>query len=181
VRRCETCRLNQIRRRSAVSAAFGIDRKDADIILNQKEQQRILSRELSARIEAFMRDGFVVIESAVPKEKTKFLRSELDKFWADPPEDARVENWTADGKQQFVPPAISLRDGTTKLLDYHAFSSAAREAIAAAPVVEFLTAIFESRPKAFQSLTFWKGSEQAIHKDTAYVQIDGAPMEIAAS
>ena len=158
-----------------------IDRKEAIIVLNQKRQQGILSRELSARIETFMRDGFVVIESAVPKEQTEFLRSELNKFWADSPEDARVENWTAEGKQQFVRPEISLRDGTTKLLDYHAFSSTARKAIATAPVVEFLTAIFESKPKAFQSLTFWKGSEQAIHKDTAYVQIDGAPMEIAAS
>ena len=71
--------------------------------------------------------------------------------------------------------------GTTKLLDFHAFSKTAREAIAAPIVVEFLTAIFQAKPKAFQTLTFWKGSEQAIHKDTAYVQITGHPMHIAAS
>jgi phytanoyl-CoA hydroxylase len=28
---------------------------------------------------------------------------------------------------------------------------------------------------------FWKGSQQAIHKDTAYVQVEAAPMELAAT
>lgn len=156
---------------------FWTDRKDS---LNLLEQKR-LPPELSARIEAFIRDGFIVFEGAVPKHETQLLRSELENFWANPPDDARVENWTADGTRQVVVPEISLRPGTTKLLDYHAFSPRARKAIAAAPVIEFLTAIFESKPKAFQSLTFWKGSEQDIHKDTAYVKIDGAPMHIAAS
>ena len=48
-------------------------------------------------------------------------------------------------------------------------------------VMEFLSAVFEDKPKAFQSLYFWKGSEQPIHKDTAYVKVDNEPMQLTAS
>jgi len=41
--------------------------------------------------------------------------------------------------------------------------------------------LFEAPPKAFQGLTFWNGSQQDIHKDTAYVKIDSNPMNLAAS
>src|SRR5262249_15376852 len=105
----------------------------------------------------------------------------LDEFWLNPPESARIENWTPEGKQQFVRPRLELRAGATKLLDFYRFSATARKAIAAPKVLAFLTAIFGSKPKAFQSLTFWKGSEQSIHKDTAYVRIGGEPMHLAAT
>ena len=45
----------------------------------------------------------------------------------------------------------------------------------------FLEAIFEEKPRAFQQLHFTLGSQQAIHKDTAYVRIDSSPMKMAAS
>jgi ectoine hydroxylase-related dioxygenase (phytanoyl-CoA dioxygenase family) len=104
----------------------------------------------------------------------------LEEFWQSAPEDSRISTWI-DGKRKIIKADISYRSAVTKLLDYHAFSENARTATAAPRVVEFLTAIFETKPKAFQSLTFWKGSQQPIHKDTAYVQVDGAPMIIAAS
>jgi ectoine hydroxylase-related dioxygenase (phytanoyl-CoA dioxygenase family) len=80
-----------------------------------------------------------------------------------------------------IPPVLSVRPGRTKMLDLYAHSGAAREAIAAPAVVEFLATIFEDQPKAFQGLTFWNGSQQAIHKDTAYVKIDSNPMHLAAT
>jgi len=157
-----------------------IDHKDADSVLARRMKRGKLSCELADRIHQFMRDGRVVFEHAVSKELTAKIKAELLDYWMHPPEGAIVENWT-DGNQQFVRPDIMLRDGATKLLDFHAFSATARKAIAAPKVIEFLTAIFEETPKAFQTLTFWKGSEQAIHKDTAYVQVNGAPMHLAAT
>jgi ectoine hydroxylase-related dioxygenase (phytanoyl-CoA dioxygenase family) len=47
--------------------------------------------------------------------------------------------------------------------------------------VRFLSAVFEDRPKAFQQLAFWNGSQQAMHKDTAYVKIDTNPLSLAAT
>lgn len=158
-----------------------IDREDASDVLSQKHAEGAISAEVREQVLMFIRDGYVVIRGAVPRAQTSLLREEISSFWEDPPTGSLVENWTPDGEQRFVLPNLSLRNGVTKVLDYHAFSRLARQTIAAPQVVAFLTAIFESRPKAFQTLTFWKGSEQALHKDTAYVQIEGAPMHIAAS
>ncbi len=158
-----------------------IDREDAAIILGQRRKRGEFSPELADRIEMFMRDGRIVIKQAVGKDVTAQIRAELLDYWTNPPEGAVIENWTKEGKQQLVRPEISLRDGVTKLLDFHAFSVTARKAIAAPKVIEFLAAIFDAKPKAFQSIVFWKGSQQAIHKDTAYVQVDGEPMHLAAT
>jgi ectoine hydroxylase-related dioxygenase (phytanoyl-CoA dioxygenase family) len=155
-----------------------IDRHDSEVLLAQRKNS--LSDEVVQHIEDFMRDGYAVIKDAVPKPLTAAIRGDLEHHWANPPKEARVEHWH-NGKLHLIPPKIELREGPTKLLDIFAFSANARRAIAAPRVVEFLTAIFGARPKAFQSLTFWRGSQQPIHKDSAYVQIDGAPMQIAAT
>lgn len=155
-----------------------IDRRDSEALLFQRRDE--LSEEVATQIKDFMRDGYVVIKGAVSKELTAAIRADLELHWTSPPPGALVENWK-DDQQRFVPPDIELRDGATKLLDLHAFSARAREAIAAPRIVAFLSAIFETKPKAFQSLAFWRGSQQDIHKDTAYVQVDGAPMHLAAT
>ena len=158
-----------------------IDRRDADKTLAHKLATGQISSQTGRHIEDFMRNGMVIFRGAVPKATTAQIRKELQQFWDSPPEDARVETFDIDGSYRVVRPEQKFRAGVTKLLDYYAWSPTARKAIATSPVVEFLHAIFEDRPKAFQSLTFWKGSQQAIHKDTAYVQIHGAPMHIAAT
>jgi hypothetical protein len=158
-----------------------IDRHDSSELLAERVRSGALTPELAELIERFNADGYVVIPGAVPREVTERVREDLDRFWADPPEGALVEHWHL-WRTRFVPPDPRLRTrNKTKLLDYHAFSPVAREAIAAPKVVEFLSAIFEAKPKAFQSLTFWRGSQQAIHKDTAYVRIADEPLHFAAT
>lgn len=127
-----------------------------------------------------MRDGFVVIPGAVPRDVTALLRKEIQELWQAPPDGALVEHFRR-GRSEYVPPRLDLRAGSTKLLDLHAFSATARRAIAAPAVLELLGAVFEARPKAFQTLTFWRGSQQPIHKDTAYVKVRDEPMHLAAS
>jgi len=160
-----------------------IDRLDGEQLLSERRQAGLYSAELADRIEAFMRDGFIILKGAVSKADTAALRAEIAEFWRSPPEDARVETYEVPGAEgvQLVKPHEDYKFGTTKLLDYHAFSDRMRRAVANPQAVEFLAAIFESAPKAFQGLTFWRGSQQPIHKDTAYVQVDGAPMHLAAS
>jgi len=158
-----------------------IDRPDSEGVLADKQAAGEISAQLAERIRSFIKDGYVVIANAVSLDQTRRLREEIDAFWANPPEDALIENWTEQGKRLIRPHAALRQSDGTKLLDFHAYSATAREAIAAPAVVEFLTAIFEKRPKAFQSLTFWRGSQQPMHKDTAYVPIEGAPLHLAAT
>ncbi|GAC1342726.1 MAG: hypothetical protein NVSMB18_17270 [Acetobacteraceae bacterium] len=158
-----------------------IDRSDWEAILAVKLEDKEISREVADRIRTFVRDGYLVIEQAVSKKLTSAIRAELQEFWRNPPDDARVETFDNGNGMEIIKPDLKYRPGVTKLLDYHGWSQNARKAIAAPEVVAFLSAIFGTVPKAFQTLTFWKGSQQAMHKDTAYVQIDGAPMHLAAT
>ena len=158
---------------------FWIDRRDWPEVIATKESSGEITTAIAKNIARFCRDGYIIFERAVPKDVTTRLRDEIDRFWRNPPEDARIETWT-NGKPTLVRPEISFRD-RSKLVGYHGFSALARGAIAAPAVVEFLSAIFEARPKVFQTLVFWRGSQQDIHRDTAYVQVSRAPMELAAS
>jgi hypothetical protein len=158
-----------------------IDRHDWLDRLAQKHRAGEISDALSAAIFRFVRDGYYVIEGAVSSGLIDRLDAEIERVWSDPPPGMLMETFEPDGKMHYVPPAKKYRAGRTKLLDLYAYSALAREAIASPKVVEFLSAIFGARPKAFQGLFFHVGSQQAIHKDTAYVKIDSNPMHLAAT
>jgi phytanoyl-CoA hydroxylase len=158
-----------------------VDRIDWIDRLARKVRNGTISDELSVAVFRFVRDGYVVFEKAVSEDLVDEVNHDVDKLWHTPPEGLLIETWEPDGVWKIIPPEINYRAGHTKLLDIYAFSAAARAAAAAPAVMRFLSAIFEDKPKAFQGLHFWKGSEQAIHKDTAYVRVDTAPMRLAAT
>ncbi|HWB51431.1 MAG TPA: phytanoyl-CoA dioxygenase family protein [Stellaceae bacterium] len=158
-----------------------IDRHDWLDRLAEKYRRGDISDALSARIFRFVRDGYLVIEGAVPPPMVARINDDVERLWQKPPEGLLIETFEPDGQMRYIPPDIRYRGGRTKLLDVYAFCDAAREATAAAEVVEFLTAVFEDKPKAFQGLHFWNGSQQAMHKDTAYVKVDTNPMHLAAT
>jgi hypothetical protein len=149
--------------------------------LAAKHRSGKISDALSQRIFRFVRDGYLVIEKAVPASTVDHANRDIERMWRTPPDGLLIETFEPDGQMRYIAPDIRYREGRTKLLDAYAFSAAAREAIAAPEVVEFLNVIFEDTPKAFQGLHFWNGSQQAMHKDTAYVKVDTAPMHLAAT
>lgn len=158
-----------------------IDRRDWLDCLAAKHRRGEISDALSTRLFRFVRDGYLVIEGAVSARIVARVNKEVESLWRKPPEGLLIETFEPDGQMQYIAPDIRFRDGRTKLLDVYAFSAAAREATAAPEIVEFLTAIFEDKPNAFQGLHFWNGSQQAMHKDTAYVKVDTNPMHLAAT
>ena len=158
-----------------------IDRYDWLDRLGAKYRKGEISDEMSAAIFRFVRDGYLVLPNAVPAEVVDRLNADIEKMWRNPPNGLLVETFEPDGKMRNTKPEVALRAGRTKMLDLYAYSKAAREAIAAPKTMAFLSAIFEDKPKAFQGLTFWNGSQQAMHKDTAYVKIDSNPMHLAAT
>jgi len=165
-------------------ARFGgpwIDAPDFMDRLGQQHRDGLLSDALCDSLVKFVREGYVVLPQAVPPERVEQLNRDIEHAWRNPPPGLSVETFEPKGKLRVVAPALSLREGRTKLLDIHAHLESARAAIANPIAIEFLTAIFGDSPKAFQSFAFWRGSQQAMHKDTAYVKIDDSPMTLAAS
>lgn len=158
-----------------------IDRHDWLDNLAAKHRRGDISDALSARIFRFVRDGHLVIEGAVTAKTVAHVNKDIERLWQKPPEGLLIETFEPDGEMRYIAPDTRFREGRTKLLDAYAFSAAAREATAAPEVIEFLTAIFADKPQAFQGLHFWNGSQQAMHKDTAYVKVDTNPMNLAAT
>jgi hypothetical protein len=158
-----------------------IDRIDFIDKLAQKHRKGILSDDVCDQIMRFVRDGYVVLKNAVSLDVIEQLNEDLERAWANPPPGLMIETFEPDGQMRYIAPDLRWRAGTTKLLDFYAVSKAAREAVASPAAVAFLTGIFEHPPVAFQGLTFWNGSQQAIHKDTAYVKVDSNPLHLAAS
>ncbi len=158
-----------------------IDRYDWLDRLAAKHRKGEISDALSVSIFRFVRDGYLVLKGAVPPTVVDRLNTEIERVWKNPPDGLKVETFEPDGKMRVTQPDLALRAGRTKMLDLYTVSKVAREAIANPQAMQFLSAIFEDVPKAFQGLTFWNGSQQAIHKDTAYVKIDSNPMHLAAT
>jgi hypothetical protein len=158
-----------------------IDEPDFMDQLGSRHRHGQLTDSQCEQLVRFVRDGYLILKGAVPAEVVDAVNSDIDHIWQSPPKEIRVETFEPDGQMRRVLPKKALRNGRTKLLDLHAHSASARAAIANEASVAFLTAIFDAQPKAFQSLAFWRGSQQAMHKDTAYVKVEPAPMHLAAS
>jgi len=168
----------------STTSRFGglwLDRADWIDRLAHKHRAGKISDDLATRLFQFARDGYTIIQSAVAPGAIEKLKSELDQIWRSPPEGLLMETFEPDGAMRYIQPDIRYRSGRTKLLDAFVHSAAARQVIAAGPVVGFLSGVFEDAPKAFQTLNFHTGSQQAMHKDTAYVKVDGNPLALAAT
>src|SRR3989442_10810398 len=71
-------------------------------------------------------------------------------------------------------------DKLVKLLDLYSYLPSAREVVFAHQTMRLIKLIFERPVLAHQSLYFFKGSQQPIHQDTAFVRVS-SPMELVAS
>ncbi len=168
----------------AFRSSFGglwIDRADWMDLLAERHRRGEIGDLVADQIARFNRDGYVVLQGAVPPELVDRVNQEIDRFWREPPKGLFISTTEPDGKPKMVPPKLAYRDGKTKLLDAYVFSSSARRAVANPASLKFLNAVFGEMPKAFQGLSFWNGSEQEMHKDTAYVRVKENPMALVAS
>ena len=147
---------------------------------------RLAIGEISERdalnILAFIENGYVILRGAVSDELVDALNTDVARIVANPPEEAWV-NCQEDGHSVTRPLRSEDRnahDKALKLLDLYSFLPSAREVIFAADTVTFLKLIFMRPVLVHQSLFFIKGSQQPLHKDTAFVRVS-SPMEFAAS
>lgn len=157
-----------------------IDRVDGDAVLERRIAAGEIGPELAERLRTFLRDGSVVIEGAVPADVVDRVVEDAERAWHGAFPEIRVEA-QIDGVAFIAPtPELKAARWSTKLLDLYRFSEATREALFAPAIVEFLRAVFECAPLAFQSLSFRWGTQQPVHQDSAFVVLD-RPLEMVAS
>ncbi len=169
---------------AATPGSFGglwLDQPDWIDVLGSKHRAGAIDDATAELLFRFARDGYVVLRGAIDEVTLAMINAAIDRAWSAPPEGLLVETFEPDGIMRYVPPEAALRHGRTKMLDLYAHDPILRQAIANAPSMRFLAALFAETPKAFQSLYFETGSQQAMHKDTAYVKIDANPLALAAT
>lgn len=132
---------------------------------------------LGEALEAFIRDGFVVIRNAIDEAAIDRYTQEFDGVVG-----------TRSGLQIQMPfaPRCAVEDGDprfpgAKVLDTYRFAPSALAVMLAPRIDAFLRAVFRDDILAFQGLHFEVGSTQAVHQDTAYVVVDERPLNLVAS
>ena len=147
-----------------------IDKEDA-----LSKVSTLCPKNLRSKVKKFIQDGYVVFERAVNEDI-------IDQIISDT-EEAR-NNPTAfvlrNAGKYIDPSELSALGVGDRVIDIYGASKAARSAIHAPIISQFLETIFQRPAIAMQSLSFTYGSQQAIHQDTAYV-ISKKPLHLAAS
>lgn len=155
------------------------DLSNADHLLEGKLALGVVSPQEAEQLRFWMENGYLIIEDAVPHEVIDQVIRDIEVAWEGHNPAIHVEHWQ-DHVMYISPVRPELKGKLAKLLDFHAFSEAARQAMFAPKLARFLQLIFERPVLAFQSLYFERGTQQPIHQDTAYVVVN-SPMELAAS
>lgn len=154
-----------------------VDQANALDLVHGRLELGSIGPEQAALLFKWIADGYVVLEKAVPDDILDGALAEIDKAYEGGFPSLKF-NVTRVGKNlSWVP---ETQTNASKALDLHWISEPVREAIFCDKVLDFLHLIFERRALATQTLSFWRGSAQDAHQDSAYVNYS-LPMQFAAS
>ena len=112
----------------------------------------------------FIQNGYCIIESVLPANVVDNAETALNDIYNGKIPHAKFsgsgisKNWT--------PKVLSH---PAKTLDMHMYSAPIRDLIMHSSVSGFLETLFDQKPLVSQTLGFWRGSQQTLHQDTAYV------------
>jgi hypothetical protein len=118
----------------------------------------------------------------VPLAWIDALEADLEAVWREGHPQAWVSavEDVAGVTRLLAPSEADKADNLIKLLDVYEYLETARRVAFAPAIQRFLELVFERPPMAHQSLSFYRGSKQPIHQDTAFVRVN-SPMELVAS
>ncbi len=152
---------------SSIYGGFWPDATNALDILEGKLEIGQITEAQAALLSTWIRDGYVVLEQAIPMALIDAAERDLDKAFAGGFPDMRFEcHKVAPGLTRWKKEIVRH---AAKAVDIHHFSPASRNVMFADAIGEFLGLIFESKTFATQTLGFLRGSGQEGHQDSAYV------------
>jgi ectoine hydroxylase-related dioxygenase (phytanoyl-CoA dioxygenase family) len=163
------------------SSLTWIDQPDADIDAFVKNSKKKYRFDLRQKLHEWRKTGIVVFENAVNPRLLAQFQADLDHL--------RAHNTAYDltvGIGEVTRPIATfttaeLDSDRIRFTQAHTISHAARRLSLTREVAEFLDAVFASPPCVEQSLTFYKGSQQPIHIDYAFVRAHTKLAHLAAS
>lgn len=154
-------------------ASLWIDQEDPSVRLAEIRESH--GEEVANKIEGFINNGFMILESIISNGEIKKYQAALHNLLANK-SDVKISL----GSEIKTNSELDIGTPLTKILDTHAILKESVPLFFNNELFKYLTLIFGSEPLAFQSLYFNVGSTQQIHQDTAYVVVD-QPLNLAAS
>ena len=161
---------------------FWTDLNNAPDLIDGKVSLGSMNQEEAQLLRFFVENGYLILRAAVDIDRIDELNRDIEKLSEDPPAEAWV-NCIEDGHgvtRQMTSADKDEPDKMIKLLDLYSYLPSAREIVFAPQTMRLIKLIFERPVLAHQSLFFFKGSQQPIHQDTAFVRVS-SPMELVAS
>ena len=158
------------------------DLNNAQEVLQGKVELGSIDKREAETLRGFIENGYAVFPSAVPRRHIKRLLEDFEKVWIGKLPDTWVgcQEGARSCTRKIQPNDRERADLSVRLLDPYETLESARVVMFNETIAGFLKLIFERPPMAFQGLSFYRGSRQPMHRDTAFVRIS-SPMELAAA
>jgi ectoine hydroxylase-related dioxygenase (phytanoyl-CoA dioxygenase family) len=148
-------------------AQLWIDEDSAVATIEQYEQTGYCTSEEAALLREFRERGFIVLRGIIDAAAVAALREELTQLHLRPEKYIlRLQ------KQVLAHPSEAVLPWRSRLLDFYVPSVLARNMVLAPAITRFMHLLYREPAMVFQSLLFTWGSEQSMHKDTAFVVVN---------
>jgi len=173
--------FRQLLIRSRFPSRFGgmwTDRDDFETQLTEKLRSGRVQIQDVPLLEQWHKEGFVVFPQCVPEDLVDLLVAEFDALPTHHPKGLKIAGGGELEARIYRPELVRIHE-SIRIVDYYFFSKTARELLFNCKTTEFIRKIFDADPILTQSLSFEFGSEQEMHRDTAFV-IMNSPMKLAA-
>lgn len=121
------------------------------------------------KIRQFVEEGFTIFPAAVDTSLIDAYTAEIRDLIA---KRQNLKVSFVHNIRDISDPEVDVNRPLLKILDTYVHARPARNIIFSDTLLDFMTAVFQEPPLAFQSLHFEVGSTQALHQDTAYVVVD---------
>jgi phytanoyl-CoA hydroxylase len=152
-----------------------VDRRDAHEILADRQDRGLITGPEGEAIAQYIDHGYVIFPKAVDEAVVDEYLDFFEEAWDHPPSTI----WAHSGGATY-PMSRDLYDKVAKVSSLHTYFPRAGELIFPAPVLRFLTQIYDRPPVAFQTMSMRWGSEEPLHIDTGPLSLT-EPMTMAAS
>jgi hypothetical protein len=156
-------------------ADLWLDRPDAAERIKSRVSEGLITADEAEKLHFFRDKGYLILPSAVANDQIDRLLDDLSRIWQE------GEKYVLKlGKGVVIHPDAPVLPLKSRLYDFYVHNETCRQMIFNLPLLRMLHLVFDEPPLVFQSMVFTWGSEQSMHKDTAFVVID-RPCTLAAS
>jgi hypothetical protein len=158
------------------------DLNHAPDLVQGKLDLGIIGRKEAELLRGFIQNGYVIFPRAIPMRHIRRLNADFEKVWTGQIADTWV-GCHEDGRsctRRVQPGDRDRADLSARVLDPYESLESVRTVMFNESIARFLQLIFERPVLAHQGLSFYRGSKQRMHRDTAFVRVS-SPMEFAAA